>query len=302
MVGHFLICLHVYFFLKANWEGGFCHEPSCLCHQWWSSRITAAGPSTQTSLSGQSNPLWMCFYLAGPALDRGQSNTLCHGVHGWLLQAEELWEFRVFIKGCALACSAQERLLQPCFSNCWFRSRCPLTHSCYCVTSTTHMQWQLSFLPFLSVSLSRHFLSGFEWVFPDLEPLPFCVHRAYLFLSLFLIGGEEAKRESQKRKWNPSWVLWQKGLGNSWGRQNCLWTQLNFRFLLQKTAFSHSGTAYFKTKFCSYMQNHSSFFSPFSFTLALSLKTLSPCAKSSLGCTPVNSIPNIGFIQLKWFH
>lgn len=141
-------------------------------------------------------------------------------------------------------------------------------------------------------------------MFPDLEPLPFSVHRVYLQLliwSPFLIGGEEAKRDNQKCKWTPSWLLWQKGLGNSWGRQNCLWTQLNFWFLLQKTAFSHSGTAYFKTKFCSYMQNHSSFFSPFSFTLALSLKTLSLCAKLSLGCTPVKSIPSIGVIQLKWF-
>lgn len=166
-------------------------------------------------------------------------------------------------------------------------------------TPITHLQCTLS-LPFPSVSLPRHFQTGFEWGFPDLESLPFSVHRVYLQLpiwSLFLIGGEEAERESQK--WTPSWVLWHKGLGNSWGKQNCLWTQLNFRFLLQETA--HSGTAYFKTKFCSYVQNHSSFFFSFSFTLALSLKTVSPCAKSFLECTPIKSIPSTRFIQLKWF-
>lgn len=182
-----------------------------------------------------------------------------------------------------LLCSRQATAA--CFSNCsfpWFKSRCPLIHTfCYCVTRITHLQCTRS-LPFPSVSLPRHFWSGFKWVFPDLESLPFSVHSIYLELliwSLFLIGGEEAKRESQKYKWTPSGVLWQKELGNSWGRQKCLWTQLNFRFLLQKTAFSHSGTAYFKTKFCSFMQNHSSFFSSFPFTLDLSLKTHSLCAK-----------------------
>lgn len=198
-----------------------------------------------------------------------------------------------------LLCS-RHRLLLPCFSNCscpWFQSRCPLTHTCcYCVTASLTCSAH-SPCPSLTQALLLWFWVGVPW-----SRVSFCAQglpAAPYLISLFLIGGEKAKRESQKYKWTASRVLWQKGLGNSWGRQNCLWTQLNFRFLLQKTAFSHSATAYFKTKFCSYMQNRSSFFSSFSFTLALSLKM--PCAKLSLGYTPVKSTLSIGFIQLEWF-
>lgn len=120
--------------------------------------------------------------------------------------------------------------------------------------------------------------------------LSFSVHRVYLQLliwSLFLIGGEEAKRESQKCcKGTLSWVLWQKGLGNSWGRQNCLWTQLNFLFLLQKTAFTLvllilklSSAVICKIILPSF---------PLSPSLSLCPWTLSPCAKLSLGCAGVS--------------